>query len=88
MTGIRIVAKSEVGNSIIRKIMGADDGRTEWRSFFRERVENDDPYRIVVEHKNRLARSVVKTGHLKEIVRKQLEGLGAVFGVDFEVSEV
>lgn len=88
MTGIRVVAISDVGQSVVKRIVGLDHGRTDWRPFFRERVECDAPYRILIEHKNRIARSMVSSVALVEIVRKQLEGLGAVFGVDFEVSVV
>ena len=88
MTGIRVVATSEVGQSVVKRIVGLDHGRTDWRPFFRERVECDDPYRILIEHKNRIARSAVSSVALGEIVRRQLEGLGAVFGVDFEVNVV
>ena len=85
MTGIRIIAKTEVGQSIIASIFNADNGRNDWVPFFNERVEHDNPYRIVIEHKNRLARSLMKTGHLVALVRKQLDGLGGVFGIDYDV---
>lgn len=88
MSGIRIVAKSEVGQSVMNRIMSADTNRSDWQTSFKERVENDNPYRIVIEHKNRLARSVVKTEYLKEIIVRQLNELGAILGVDYEVTEL
>lgn len=85
MTGIRIRALSEKGQAIMKNIMKADGGRSDWKLFFKERVESDDPYVIVVEHKNRVARSWMKAEFLADIVQKQFKGLGALDGVDYEV---
>lgn len=65
--------------------MRADNGRKDWTGFFTERVESDRPYRIVVEHRNRVARKVVPGSLLVEVIRKQLEALGVREGTDYDL---
>lgn len=84
VTGIKIEALSIVGQSVMETI-ARDGGVGSWRLFFQERVLSAVPYIVVVEHRDRVARSMVPAVDLAEIVRKQLVGLKAVEGVDFSV---
>lgn len=83
MTGLRITALSEKGHGIIKEIIGADDGRQDWMQFFLEKVEREDPYIIVIEYRNRIAKKTVPPAYLVEIVGKQMEAQGAILKTDY-----
>jgi len=85
MSGIRIVAKTTTGQRVIEQVIAADNGRNDWQMFFTERIETTSPYRIVIEHKNRAARAMVSAKYLEAIAKKQLDALGAMNGLDYEV---
>lgn len=83
--GLRVIARSEVGQAVIDRIMYSDDGRTDWRLFFRERVVADSPYWIEIEYRNRLAKATVSVGQLRDIIVSRFKELGAEIGVDYDV---
>ena len=86
MSGVVIRGKTPRGVRAIEQIMAADDGREDWKSFFTETIKRKGPFMsVVVEHKTRLARSMVSSEYLQVIARKQMSETGAVEGVDFEV---
>lgn len=86
MTGIRVRALTEVGNAAMHRAMEADNGRRDWKGYFYERKEADEPMVVVIEHRNRLSRVAMSSAYLRELVEKQLTALGAVRMIDFEVT--
>ena len=88
MKGIEVKALSEVGQAAIENIMTADNGRNDWKLYFKETIIADRPYRIRVEFKHRAYTGVFTVKQLVEVVNKQLTIVGAVEGVDYEVIEL
>lgn len=86
MSGVVIRGRTPRGVRAIEQIMAADDGREDWKTFFTEKIKRKGPYlSVVVEHKTRLARSMVSSEYLAVIAKKQMSETGAVDGLDYEV---
>lgn len=90
MTGIMIEAKTPRGQDAIKKIISFDNEKNDskWKMFFVETVERQDPFKILIEHKNSIARKMVGADHLISLTVKQLDSLGAINGVDYEVNRI
>lgn len=87
MSGIRIKAKTRIGDEAMRRIIAADNEKNDhlWKQFFKEKTESEAPLVIVIEHKNFAARGMVGAEHLAALARDQLNKQKAIEGVDYEV---